>query len=69
MKTNIVIDILPLILYMAKFWLSSYGSKRCQPIKLQDSLKCNMSRKKQKMNFIFDMQINIKVFYSLILSF
>ena len=29
-----------------KFWFSSYGPKCCQPIKLQDSLKCNISKKK-----------------------
>ena len=45
MKTNIVIDILALIPYLAKFWFSSYGPKYCWPIKLQDSLKCNMSKK------------------------
>ena len=40
MKTNIVIDISQPISYMAKFWVSSYGPKCCQPVKLQDSLKC-----------------------------
>ena len=44
MKTNIVIDISPT--YLAKFQVSSYGPKCCQPIKLQDSLKCNTIRKK-----------------------
>ena len=43
MKTNIVIDISPT--YLVKFWVSSYGPKCCQPIKLQDSLKCNIVRK------------------------
>ena len=69
MKTNIVIDISSPILYLAKFCFSSYGPKCCQPIKLQDSLKCNISRKKWMMKCIFCMQINIKVFYKLILSF
>ena len=32
-KTNIVIDISPLIPYLAKFWFLIYGSKCCQPIK------------------------------------
>ena len=69
METNIVVDISPPIPYLAKFWFSSYGPKCCQPIKLQDSLKCNISRMKWMMKFIFGMQINIEVFYKLILSF
>ena len=69
MRTNIVIDISPPIPYLAKSYFSSYGPKCCQPIKLQDSLKCNISRKKWMMKFIFGMQINIEVFYRLILSF
>ena len=69
MKTNIVIDISPSILYLAKFWFSSYGPKSCWPIKLQDSLKCNISRKKGMMKCIFGMQINIEVFYKLMQSF
>ena len=43
--------------------------KWCQPIKLQDSLKCNIARKKWMMQFIFCMQINIEVFHKMILSF
>ena len=43
--------------------------KCCQPIKLQDSLKCNIARKKWMMQFIFCMQINIEVFHKMILSF
>ena len=69
MKTNIVIDISLPIPYLVKFWVSSYGPKCCQPIKLQDSLKCNVSRKKWMMKCIFRMKINIKVFYKLILLF
>ena len=69
MKTNIVIDVSPPILYLVKFWVSSYGAKCCQPIKLQDSLRCNILRKKWMMKCIFGMQINIEVFYNLILSF
>ena len=68
MKTNIVIDISSPIPYLAKFWFSSYGRKYCQPTKLQDSLKCDISRKKGMIKFIFSMQINIEVFYKLILS-
>ena len=67
METDIVVDILPSIPYLVKFWCLSYGSKWCQPNKLQDSLKCNISRKKWIMKFIFGMQINIKVFCRLIL--
>ena len=44
MKINIVIDNSPP--YLAKFWVSSYGPKCCQPIKLQNSLKCNTLRRK-----------------------
>ena len=68
MEINIVVDISPPVSYLAKFWFSSYGPKCCQPIKLQDSLKCNISKKKWMMKFIFGMQINIEVFYKLILS-
>ena len=55
--------------YLAKFCFFSYGPKCCQPIKLQDSWKCNISRKKGMMKFIFVIQINIKVFYQLMLPF
>ena len=44
-------------------------SRCCESIKLQDSLKCNISRKKWMMKFVFCIQINIKVLYKLILSF
>ena len=43
--------------------------KYCQPIKLQDSLKYNIARKKWMMQLIFCMQINIEVFRKMILSF
>ena len=69
MKTNIFIDISSPTPYLAKLWISSYGPKCCQPIKLQGSLKCNISRKKWMMNVIFGMHINIEVFYKLILLF
>ena len=75
MKTN-VIDISLPILYLAKFWFSSYGAKFRQPIKLQDSLKCKerkernyevyFIRKKGIMRYIFGMQISFKVFCKLI---
>ena len=45
MKTNIVADISLPIPYLAKIWFLSYGPKCCQLIKLQDPLKCNISRK------------------------
>ena len=61
----IVIDILPPIPYMAKFWFLSFGPKYCWLIKLQDYLKCNISREKWMIKFIFGMQINMKVFYKL----
>ena len=61
MKAEIVIDIPPPIPYQAKFWFSSYGPKCCQPVKLQDSLKSNISRKKRMMKFDFGLQLNIVV--------
>ena len=39
MKTNIVVDILTPLPYLAKFRVLSYGPKCCWTIKLQDSLK------------------------------
>ena len=55
--------------HLEKFWFSSYVPKCCWPIKLQDSLKCNISRKKWMTKSIFGMQINIEMLYKLILSF
>ena len=55
--------------YRAKFWFSSYELKCCWSIKLQDSLKCNISRKKWMMRVTCGMQINMVVFYMLILLF
>ena len=66
---NVAIDISPPIPYLVNLWVSSYGPKCCQPIKLQDSSKCNTSRKKWMMNCIFGMQIDIEIFYELIQSF
>ena len=63
METNIVADISLPIPYLAKFWFSSYG-----PTKLHNSFKCNISRKKWMMKFIYNMQMNIGIFYKLILS-
>ena len=45
METDIAVDISPPIKYLAKFWFLSYGPKCYQPIRLQDSLKCDISRK------------------------
>ena len=69
LKLKIAIDISPPITYLAKFWFSSYEPKCCWPIELQDSLNCNISRKKWIMKFIFGMQRNSKTFYKLVLSF
>ena len=69
METNIVADISTTIPYLAKFWFSSYWPKYCHPAKLQNSLKCNISRKKWMMRFVSGMQINIEVFYKSILLF
>ena len=51
------------------FWFSSYALKYYWPIKLRHSLKCIIFRRKWLMKFIFGMQINIQVFYELMLSF
>ena len=48
---------------------SRVWTKCCQPIILHDCLRCNISRKKWMMNFIFGMQINLEVFYKLIQRF
>ena len=69
MKTYTGFDISPLIPYLAKFWFLSYEPKCCQPVKLQDSWKCNISRKEWMMKFIYGMQIKMEVLYKLILSF
>ena len=69
MKTNFVIVISTPMSCLAKLWVSSYGAKCCQPMKLQGSLKCNIWRKKWMINFIFGLQVNIEVFYKVILSF
>ena len=45
MKTNVVIDISPRMPHTPKFGFSSYGPKAVGQSKLQDSLKCNISRK------------------------
>ena len=51
MKTNIVIDISPPIPYLTKFWVSRYGPKSCQLIKLHNSLKCNMEEVSYELYF------------------
>ena len=60
--------ILLLFHHQSHIWQNS-SSWCCQPIKFQDSLKCNISRKKSMMKCVFCMQINIKVLHKLILSF
>ena len=66
---KIVIDISLPVPYLVKFWFTNYGPKWCWPVKFQDSLKCNISKKKLMIKFIFDIQINIEVIYKLMLSF
>ena len=68
MKT-IIFDISPPITYLAEFCFSKYGQKCCWPIELQDSLKCNISRQKWMIKFIFGMQRKIEILYKLILKF
>ena len=71
MKTNIVIDTSPPMLYLAKFCFTSYVlcSKMFSTNQLQDSLKCNISKMKRLIKCNFSMQINIEVFYKLLLLF
>ena len=52
-----------------KFQFSTYGSKYCWTIKLQDSLKCSIPKKKWMINCSFCMLINLKVFYKFIPSY
>ena len=59
MKTDVFIDISPPIPYLTIFWFSSYWLAS----QLQVSLKCNISRKRGTMKFIFEMQINIEFFF------
>ena len=54
--------------HQSHIWQNS--SSWCyQPIKLQDSLKCNISIKKWIIKCVFCIEINIKILYKLILSF
>ena len=46
MKNDVVIDISPPVSSLPKFWFPSYMPKYRSPIKLQDTFKCNISRKK-----------------------
>ena len=65
-KIDSAIDISPP--YLVKFWFSSYESKYCQPIKLQDLLKCNILRKKWMIKFIFCMHWSLLQVEIIILS-
>ena len=67
MKNDTVLS--PPIPYLAKFWFLRFGPKCCWAIKLQDSLKRIISRTKWMMKFIVAMEIDIEVFYKLILPF
>ena len=51
MKNNFVIDISLPIPYLAKFWLSTYGPKCCQPTKWEDSLKCYILKRNDEVYF------------------
>ena len=46
-KSHVVNFISRQTTYLEKFRFSSYGPKCSQPIRLQDSCKCNISRKKR----------------------
>ena len=68
MKTKIVIDVSSPsfigIVLVLELWVKMLSVNQMQAF-----LKCNISRNKQIMKFIFGMQVNIEVFYKFILSF
>ena len=70
LRNNLKLKLILLLIFhrQSQIWQDS-SSGCCQPIKLQDSLKCNISGKKWKIKCDFCMQINIKVLYKLILPF
>ena len=69
METNIVVDISPPIPYLAKFCFSSDGPKCCQPMKLQDSLKCSISRKVNNEVYFWHADKHRSPFFKLILKY
>ena len=80
MKNLIAISISAKTPYLVKLWVKIQDSNcrilssviSClvsRPIKLHDSLKGNISRRKPGMELMFCMQININVFYELAQSF
>ena len=46
-----------------KFWFLSYRPKCCSSIILQDFLKCNISRKKGMIKFIYGIEISIETIW------
>ena len=54
--------------YLTKFLFWSKKPKCSWPVRLQDSLKCNISRKNWGIKLIFCLWINIKVSYKVVLS-
>ena len=69
MKNHIVIYISPQTPFLSKFWFSSYVPKCPWPDRFNDSLKCNISRKKRTIKLIFCMWVNVKDSFKLILLF
>ena len=53
---------------LAKFLFCIYQPKCSWPVRLQDSLKCNIFRKNWGINLIFCLWINIKVSYKVAFS-
>ena len=66
MKANIIDISLP-IPYLGKFWFSSYGEK-CSSNQIAGFFKMLYLKKEVNDKFIFGMQINIELFYKLILK-
>ena len=54
---------------ITKFWFLSYSPECCHPIKLQDSLNCNISRKSWEMVLIFCRQSGVHRSLKITLSF
>ena len=70
MKTNIVVDISPPISYLTgKCLFLKLWAKMLSANQIAGFFKTLYLKKKWMMKFIFGMQINLEVFYKLILSF
>ena len=67
MKVLLILYLPSPTLCLAKFLFWSYCLKCSLPIRLHDSLKCKISRKKWVIKLIFCLLINIRVSYMMLL--